>query len=99
MPSSSSLLDVGCCFKGSDLEEGLEWFCVEGAHLGLQCCCGEVAAWVTMRVRVGPARWEVGCSGCGRCSDRGWGYLVGGGGSRRLGIRSPHAWAVRLDDF
>lgn len=34
MPSSSSLLGVGCCLKGSDLE-GLEWFCLKGAYSGL----------------------------------------------------------------
>lgn len=87
MPPSSSLLGVGCCLKGSDLE-GLEWFCLKGAHSGLSVGIGGVASWVFMKIGWGE---QVGGSDCGRYSGRRWGHLVGVGGNRRLGTGSPHA--------
>lgn len=52
MPSSSSLLDVGCCWKGSDLE-GLELVLFERSTLRIKCCYGGVASWVSKSVKVG----------------------------------------------
>lgn len=58
----SSLLGVIKVYysTGSDLEKGLDWYCVTGAYLGSQCHCGEVTAPVTMRVRMGLWGWSSG---------------------------------------
>lgn len=36
-PSPPSSATSACCLKGSDLEKGLDWFCVTAAHSGSQC--------------------------------------------------------------